>query len=117
MCVASTAMPAASFAPSALPPLKPNQPTPQHARAGHCQRQVVRRHGHVREAAASADHQRAHERRHAGIHVHDDATRVVHDTQLREPAAAPHPVRTGTYTSISHSALNHSTTLKRMRSA
>ena len=93
MCVTSMAMPAAPFAASALPALKPNQPTQSNAGAGHRHREVVRRHLRARKAVALADHQRRHERRDACVHVHDGAAGEVAEAHRGEPAAAPHPVR------------------------
>ena len=91
---------------------------PQHARAGHRQRQAVRRHGDVRKAAALAEHQRADQRRHAGIDVHHDAAGEIHHAESGQPAAAPHPVRhRHVHQQQPQRAENHSTAEKRMRSA
>ena len=86
-------MPAAPLAASALPPLKPNQPThsmpaPAIVMPGLC--------GGCRslgKAVARADHQRGDQRRDAGGRVHDDAAGEIHAPRAGEPAAAPHPVR------------------------
>jgi hypothetical protein len=89
--VTSIAIPAEPFAASALPALKPNQPT-QSSDAGHGHREVVWRHLCAREAAPVADHECRNQRRDAGIHVHHRSTRVVAETHVGEPAAAPHPM-------------------------
>ena len=94
-CVTSIAIAAEPLAASALPPLKPNQPT-------HSMPAPITVSGMLCGGIATcgkplplAEHQRGDQRGHAGVHVHDDAAGEIHHAELREPAAAPHPVAHG----------------------
>ncbi len=82
-CVTSMAMPAAPLAASALPALKPNQPT-QSSDAP--MTVIVRLCGGIAvvgKAAAVADHERGNERRDACVDVHDGAAREVAEAARR----------------------------------
>ena len=92
MWVTIIAMPALPLAASALPALKPNQPThsmaaPAMVMPGLCG--GISSWGKPRRGPST---QREHERRDAGGRVHDDAAREIHHAEPGEPAAAPHPM-------------------------
>ena len=96
MCVTSIAMPAAPFAASALPALKPNQPT-QSSDAPVTV--IVRLCGGIAVRGNPLRlpmHERGDERRDAGVDVHDGAAREVEEAALEQPAVRrPDPVRDG----------------------
>ena len=68
---------------------------PEHACAGHGQRQIMGWKGLGTEAAPRAQHHSGHQGRNPGGDVHHDATREIEQSQLGQPAAAPDPVRYG----------------------
>ena len=68
---------------------------PEHARAGHGEGHVVRRHGLGGKAAPVAQHHGRHDGGGAGGDVNHGAAGEVHQAHLAEPAAAPHPVADG----------------------
>ena len=85
---------ASGLALSALPALKPNHPVHSRPGADQAERQAVRRHRLLAEAAALAEHDRGDERREAARHVDDQAAREVDRARLEDPAlGAPHHVR------------------------
>ena len=63
---------------------------PQHAGAGHRHGHVVRRHRRLGKAPAPAEHQRADQRRHARVQVHDRAAGEVHDAPSSPSQPSPH---------------------------
>ena len=66
---------------------------PEQAGAEQRERDVVREDRLPREVLARADHDRRDKRGHAGVDVDDRAAREVERAHLRQPAAAPDPVR------------------------
>ena len=91
MCVFTNAVPANPFAPSALPPLNPNQPNHRMPAAKDRQRHVVR--FQLAVAAPRSQNQRRNQRGNARTDVHDRAARKIERAQVAEPAAhAPDPV-------------------------
>ena len=95
MWVTSMAMPAAPSAATALPALKAEPAHPEHAGAGDGHGQIVRRHGRIRKAAATAEHQRGHQRGHAGCDVDHRAAGKIAKTDVGEPTVAPDPMGHG----------------------
>ena len=114
----SIAMPAEPLAASALPALKPNQPThsmpaPVTVIVRLCGGIAVC--GNPRRWPSTSAHTSAAI---AGGHVHHDAAGEIHDAEFRQPAAAPHPVRDRARRRAAATArVNSSTAEKRMRSA
>ena len=80
---------------AALPALKPNQPNQRSPAPSSVNGTLCGINGDELEIAPRPDHERRDERRHAGVHVHDGAAGEVERAHLREPAAAPDPVRDG----------------------
>src|ERR1700753_1433079 len=76
ICVAAAAMPALTFAVTAEPALKPNQPT----------------HISGAETDALTEHKAGDKRRGARVQMHDGAASVIKRAQRTQPAAAPHPM-------------------------
>ena len=70
-------------------------PHPQHRGSRHRERHAVRRWQASGEARPRSHHYRHHEGRGARGGVHDDAARVVQDSEVTEPTAAPNPVSDG----------------------
>ena len=81
------------FAASALPALKPNQPNQSRPAPSSVNGTLCGSSAERRIVAPLADHERGDERRDAGVDVHDRAAREIERAHLREPAAAPDPVR------------------------
>ena len=65
---------------------------PEHAGAGHRQRQTVRRHGLLRKPGTGPQHQRRYQRGHARGQMDHGAAGEVQKAQVRQPAAAPDPM-------------------------
>ena len=84
---------AEALAVSALPALNPNHPNQRSSGAEQRERHVVRQERRRRIVAALADADRSDERGDAGVHVDDRAAGEVERAHVREPAAAPDPVR------------------------
>ena len=91
--VVTNARPAIGLAASALPALKPNQPNQSRPAPSSTNGTLC---GRIDERAVVrplADDERRHQRRGAGVHVHDGAAGEVPGAHVRQPAAAPDPVR------------------------
>ena len=81
------------LAASALPALKPNQPNHSRPAPSSVNGHVVRQQRRRRIVLPLADDDGGHQRRDARVDVHDRAAGEVERAHLRQPAAAPHPVR------------------------
>ena len=90
--VVTNARPAIGLAASALPALKPNHPNQSRPAPSSTVRHVVRQDRRAAEVRPLADDERGHQRRGAGVHVHDRAAGEVPGAHVSQPAAAPDPV-------------------------
>ena len=91
MCVVSIAMPAEPLAASALPALKPNQPTQSMPAPATVSGRLCGGIAVCGKPRRVPEHQRADQRGHAGAHVHHDAAGEIHDAELARASRRPTP--------------------------